>query len=107
MRVKQDQAGAVIGKNGNKIMDIREMSGARVTVNKISSSNLKEELRLIEIEGDQRKVAFAKHLINLQVSLHETSLEKVCGISGDSGNSLEDLPEMKAAATCLARISDL
>ena len=66
MSVTTDEAGAVIGKNGLGIEAIREMSRARVEVSKRKDDG---EERVIRIEGEERMVAFAKHLVKMKIEL--------------------------------------
>ena len=66
MSVTTDEAGAVIGKNGLEIETIREMSRARVEVFKRKDDG---EERVIRIEGEERMVAFAKHLVKMKIEL--------------------------------------
>ena len=59
MRINTQEAGAVLGRNGMGITQIREMSGARIEV---SLRKENEEHRVVRLEGEVRSVAFAKHL---------------------------------------------
>ena len=70
MSVPNELIGSVIGKGGNKIVDIRQMSGARI---KISRNSEHEEspgdLRQIQITGKKDSVKLAKRLINMPLDL--------------------------------------
>ena len=98
MNVTMEEAGAVIGKNGLGIEAVREMSKARVEDSKKKENG---ENRVIRIEGEERRVAFAKHLIKMKIDAHKESLAD----DSDQGN-LDDCddPDLKVAASVLARI---
>ena len=96
MSVTTEEAGAVIGKNGLGIEAIREMSRARVEVSKKKDEG---ERRLIRIEGEERRVALAKHLIKMKMEAHEDSDQ-------ENMDDCED-PELKVAANVLARIGNI
>ena len=97
MSVTTDEAGAVIGKNGVGIEAIREMSKARVEVSKRKDDG---EKRVIRIEGEERMVAFAKHLVKMKIEAHKENSDH--GSQDDS----ED-PDLKIAANVLARIGNI
>ena len=101
MNVTTEEAGAVIGKNGLGIEAVREMSKARVEVSKKKENG---ENRVIRIEGEERRVAFAKHLIKMKIDAHKESLAD----DSDQGN-LDDCddPDLKVAASVLARIGNI
>ena len=67
-----EEAGAVIDKNGMYIEAIiREMSKTKVEVSKRKDDG---ERRVIRLEGEERKVALAKHLIKMKRRLQESLL---------------------------------
>lgn len=101
MSVTTEEAGAVIGKNGLGIEAIREMSRARVEVSKKKDEG---EKRLIKIEGEERRVALAKHLIKMKMEAHKESLAD--DSDQENMDDCED-PELKVAANVLARIGNI
>ena len=100
-----DEAGAVIGKNGGKIMEIRELSGARLVVDRQGNFNAGGKNRLMRIEGSEREVAFASHLVDIRLRLHRSSLEN--GLRRDDEGSSAQGREIQTAATALAMNSDI
>ena len=100
MSVNTDEAGAVIGKNGLGIEAIREMSKARVEVSKKKEDGGK---RVIRIEGEEKRVALAKHLIKMKMEAHKESLAD--DSDQDNMDDCED-PDLKVAANVLARIGN-
>jgi len=73
MFISNDQVGAVIGKRGSKIIEIRNLSGAKINIcetNERSGSDPSRE-RVIEISGNAEEVALAKSLINVAIELQE------------------------------------
>ena len=89
MRINTQEAGAVLGRNGLGITQIREMSGARIEV---SLRKENEEHRIVRLEGEVRSVAFAKHLIKMKVEAHKESLA--------GGVSDEDQDAVKSCESC-------
>jgi len=74
LSVPNDIVGAVIGKRGSKINEIRQISGA--TINIMESGQRKRERspdndreRIIEIMGSTTAVALAKSLINMAMDM--------------------------------------
>merc|ERR1719347_2374633 len=77
MSVPNEVVGAVIGKRGSKINEIRQISGA--TINILEAGQRKRERspdpgaldreRIIEISGPTEAVALAKSLINMAMDL--------------------------------------
>ena len=72
--IEDDEAGAVIGKGGEKIREIRQLTGVSLTVKKSAKSG--SASRLLQIEGPERNVEMAKHLVNIRLKLHHTALEE-------------------------------
>ena len=101
MSITTDEAGAVIGKNGPGIESIRELSKARVEVSKRKDSS---ENRVVKIEGEERMVAFAKHLIKMKIEAHKESL--AWDSDKDSKGDSED-SDLISAANVLARIRNI
>ena len=101
MSVTTDEAGAVIGKNGLGIEAIREMSRARVEVSKRKDDG---EERVIRIEGEERMVAFAKHLVKMKIEAHKESLAEISDQEAQDDSEDSDL---KIAANVLARIGNI
>ena len=74
MSVPNDVVGAVIGKRGAKINEIRQISGA--TINIMETGQRKRERspdmdreRIIEISGSTTAVTLAKSLINVAMDM--------------------------------------
>jgi len=73
MYISNDQVGAIIGKRGSKILEIRNLSNAKINIcetNERSGSDPARE-RVIEISGTAEEVALAKSLINVAIELQE------------------------------------
>lgn len=66
MKVPNEQVGAVIGKGGAKIAEIRAATGAMVTISKFveGSEDAAKQERTITIKGSADQVALAIYLIN-------------------------------------------
>jgi len=66
MTVPNDQVGAVIGKGGTKIAEIRHATGAMITISKYieGSEDANKQERTITIKGTAEQVALAQYLIN-------------------------------------------
>ena len=99
MRINTQEAGAVLGRNGMGITQIREMSGARIEV---SLRKENEEHRVVRLEGEVRSVAFAKHLIKMKIEAH-----KKRGVSDEDEQDDEEDADLKTAANVLARIGKI
>ena len=91
----------LFGKNGLGIEAIREMSRARVEVSKRKDDG---EERVIRIEGEERMVAFAKHLVKMKIEAHKESLAEN---SDQEGQDDSEDPDLKVAANVLARIGNI
>ena len=98
LKITCEQAGAIIGKNGYKIKEMRKLTNASIKIDSSGKSH-----RVVQLEGTAENVALAKHLIQMHISRHEESkftnevvLEK-----------LENRPDFKAAATSLAKTGNL
>ena len=92
MSVTTDEAG---------IEAIREMSRARVEVFKRKDDG---EERGIRIEGEERMVAFAKHLVKMKIEAHKESLAEN---SDQEGQDDSEDPDLKVTANVLARIGNI
>ena len=99
MRINTQEAGAVLGRNGLGITQIREMSGARIEV---SLRKENEEHRVVRLEGEVRSVAFAKHLIKMKIEAH-----KKREVSDEDEQDDEEDADLKTAANVLARIGKI
>lgn len=81
MYVSNDQVGAIIGRKGSKINEIRDMSGASINILETGSKSRDrrdgpsdpERQRIIEISGSPEQVAVAKSLINVAMDLRDRS----------------------------------
>ena len=78
MNVPNDVIGAVIGKRGAKINEIRQLSGANINIMEVGQrqrgggrdrSPDPERERVIEISGSGTAVTLAKSLINIAMDL--------------------------------------
>ena len=87
-----------MGKGGHKIREIREVTKAKIHIgDKEGDSD-----RLIQIQGSEEEVMLAKHLIMMHIKRHNTKLKE-----GESNSCIEDRPELRAAATVLAKLGDI
>jgi len=79
MNVSNEQVGAVIGRKGSKINEIRSISGANINIMEIGASKRDrrdfssdpDRERVIEIIGTPEQVAVAKSFISVAVELAE------------------------------------
>ena len=94
LKVQWDEAGAVIGGKGHKIKEIRTLSHAHIDIDPRSGNHD----RLIRIQGREDHVELAKHLINMHISRHNSSLTDIPEAPMDVRNN----PDIKAAAASLA-----
>ena len=62
------------------------------------------EERVIRIEGEERMVAFAKHLVKMKIEAHKESFAEIS--DQESQDDSED-PDLKVAANVLARIGNI
>jgi len=76
MLVSNDKVGAVIGRQGSKINEIRTLSGASINITESGKKggdrrdgNDPDRERVVEITGTTEQVALAKSLINVAVDL--------------------------------------
>ena len=78
MNVPNDVIGAVIGKRGAKINEIRQLSGANINIMEVGQRQRSggrdrspdpERERIIEISGSGTAVTLAKSLINIAMDL--------------------------------------
>jgi len=94
MYVNNDQVGAVIGRKGSKINEIRQLSGASINVREMASrsSSDPDRERVIEISGSQEQVALAKSLINVAVELGDTDRDR----GGDRGGRRSNLDRSRS-----------
>ena len=104
MMIGEEEAGAVIGKNGEKIREIREMAGVSLVVHKKKGGL--GRLRMVRIEGSQRNVAFAKHLVNIRLKLHAVAIQESIG-KDEGEKTTQELQAVQTAATQLARCSNV
>jgi len=81
MSVPNDVVGAVIGKRGAKINEIRQISGA--TINIMETGQRKRERspdtdreRIIEISGSTTAVTLAKSLINVAMDMGQDGMDR-------------------------------
>ena len=98
LKVSSSEAGAALGKEGNKIREIREMTKTRISVGQKTDSSD----RIINIQGVEEDVMLAKHLITMHIKIHNAKLNQQVFSS-----HIEDKPELRAAATVLAKSGDI
>lgn len=73
--VPNDVIGCVIGKGGTKIAEIRQMTGAMITISKFDDKHEdgQRQERVVTIKGTNDQVALAQYLINTSVELHKAN----------------------------------
>lgn len=79
MTVPNELIGAVIGKGGTKIFEIRKISGAMIRISKSSEEEEDSQDRTITMTGTPDAIALAQYLINMSVELLRANL------NGDGG----------------------
>ncbi|ROT81072.1 putative poly(rC)-binding protein 3 isoform X1 [Penaeus vannamei] len=87
MTVPNELIGCIIGKGGTKIAEIRQITGAMITISKYDdgSEDASKQDRTITIKGNADQVALAQYLINTSMELHKAQLEVSKGGSTGSG----------------------
>ncbi|XP_033624331.1 poly(rC)-binding protein 3-like isoform X2 [Asterias rubens] len=63
--------GCIIGRQGSKIQEIRQLSGANIKINDAKEGSLD---RVVTITGQTESIAFAQYLINFRISSEITGL---------------------------------
>jgi len=82
MSVPNDVVGAVIGKRGAKINEIRQISGATINIMETGQQRKRERSpdtdreRIIEISGSTTAVTLAKSLINVAMDMGQDGFER-------------------------------
>ncbi|XP_065214220.1 poly(rC)-binding protein 3-like isoform X2 [Planococcus citri] len=75
MTVRNDLIGCIIGKGGNKIAEIRQISGALIRISNCDDRNSNENVdRTITITGNSESVAVAQYLINMSLEQQKLNL---------------------------------
>lgn len=74
MTVPNELIGAVIGKGGTKIFEIRKISGAMIRISKSSEEEEDSQDRTITMTGTPDAIALAQYLINMSVELLRANL---------------------------------
>jgi len=65
IKVPNEKIGSIIGRGGTKIAEVRQMTGANITVSKFQEGeDAAKQERTITIEGNSDQVALAKYIIN-------------------------------------------
>ena len=77
MNVSNDIIGAVIGKKGSKINEIRTLSGANINIMEVGHGQRDrspdpDRDRIIEISGSVHQVTMAKSMINIAMDLGQS-----------------------------------
>ncbi|XP_050739947.1 poly(rC)-binding protein 3-like isoform X3 [Eriocheir sinensis] len=88
MTVPNELIGCIIGKGGTKIAEIRQITGAMITISKYDdgSEEASKQDRTISIKGNADQVALAQYLINTSMELHKAQLEVSKGGSASGGS---------------------
>ncbi|KAK3862216.1 hypothetical protein Pcinc_031893, partial [Petrolisthes cinctipes] len=89
MTVPNELIGCIIGKGGTKIAEIRQITGAMITISKYDdgSEEASKQDRTISIKGNADQVALAQYLINTSMELHKAQLDVSKGGSGSGSGS--------------------
>jgi len=69
LRVPEDHIGAIIGKGGKRINEVRSLSGCRVKIEREDGSGV----RRITLIGEKKKIVMATYLINQSISSFSTA----------------------------------
>lgn len=80
MTVPNELIGCIIGKGGTKIAEIRQITGAMITISKYddASDDASKQDRTITIKGNADQVALAQYLINTRIAMETAGL----GVAG-------------------------
>lgn len=80
LTVPNELIGCVIGKGGTKIAEIRQLTGALITISKFddTTEDGTHQDRVITIKGSIEQIALAQYLINTRISLETASM----GVAG-------------------------
>ena len=73
--------GAIIGKGGKRIGEIRMMSGCNIHVERADEDS-KYGMRRLTLKGDRQKITMAAFLINQTISSFSTAEPKVASEEG-------------------------
>ena len=82
MMIENEVAGSVIGKSGSKVAEIRQMSGAHVSINTEGEVTPAGE-RLVLIKGTPEAVLLAQFLVQSNIDMFKK--ERVYGGGGGGG----------------------
>lgn len=76
MTVPNELIGCIIGKGGTKIAEIRQITGAMITISKYDdgSEEASKQDRTITIKGNADQVALAQYLINTRIAMETAGL---------------------------------
>jgi far upstream element-binding protein len=69
MRIPAEHVGRVIGKSGQTIRQIQELSGAQIDLPR--ESNPGESFRVLTITGSEPEVAYCAQLLQLKITPRE------------------------------------
>ena len=69
LRVPEDHIGAIIGKGGKRINEVRQLSGSRVKIERDDNSGV----RRITLGGEKQKIVMATYLINQAISAYSSA----------------------------------
>jgi len=85
--VPNELIGCIIGKGGTKIAEIRQITGAMITISKFddTTDDATHQERIITIKGTGDQVSLAQYLINTSVEMHKANLEGAQGEEEGAG----------------------
>lgn len=88
--VPNELIGCIIGKGGTKIAEIRQITGAMITISKFddTTEDATHQERIITIKGTSDQVALGQYLINTSVEMHKANLEGAQGGEEEGGSAL-------------------
>lgn len=94
MTVPNELIGCIIGKGGTKIAEIRQITGAMITISKYDdgSEDASKQDRTITIKGNADQVALAQYLINTSMELHKAQLDVSKGGASTTGLNPNTIP---------------
>lgn len=98
LRVPDRHIGAVLGRGGKRINDVRMMSGCKIKIEREDGSGI----RRITLTGDVQKIIMATYLINQMISSFSTAgKDDSSGKNGDLNNGSKSDP-MNSLASGMA-----
>lgn len=71
LEVNESVIGAVIGPSGRSIVDIQQLSGARIQISKKGTYSPGTRNRIVTIQGSGKAISTAKYMIEKQIREHK------------------------------------